>query len=113
MRRSALACGLLASVALSSPVLANPDVTKATADPNNWAMQQGSYNGWRYSQLDQINTGNVKDMKVAWQFSTGVLRGHEGSPIVIGNRMYLNSAFPNNVFALSLENPTEPKIIWK
>jgi len=113
MRRSALACGLLASVALSSPVWANDDVKKATADPNNWAMQQGGYLGWRYSKLDQINTGNVKDLKVAWQFSTGVLRGHEGSPIVIGDKMYLHSAFPNNVFALSLEDPVAPKILWK
>jgi len=111
MRRSALACGLLATAALSSPVLANPDVTKATADPNNWAMQQGDYAGWRYSKLDQINTDNVKDIKVAWQFSTGVLRGHEGSPIVVGNRMYVHSAFPNNVFALDLDN--ENKILWK
>jgi PQQ-dependent dehydrogenase (methanol/ethanol family) len=111
MRRSALACGLLATVALSSPVLANPDVTKAAADPNNWALQQGDYAGWRYSKLDQINTDNVKDIKVAWQFSTGVLRGHEGSPIVVGNRMYVHSAFPNNVFALDLDN--ENKILWK
>jgi PQQ-dependent dehydrogenase (methanol/ethanol family) len=92
-------------------VWANDDVKKATADPNNWAMQQGGYNGWRYSKLDQINTGNVGTMKVAWQFSTGVLRGHEGSPIVIGNRMYLHSAFPNNVFALNLDD--ENKILWK
>jgi lanthanide-dependent methanol dehydrogenase len=111
MRRSALACGLLATAALSSPVLANDDVKKAVADPNNWAMQQHDYAGWRYSALDQINTDNVKDMKVAWQFSTGVLRGHEGSPIVVGNRMYVHSAFPNNVFALDLDD--ENKILWK
>ncbi len=74
-------------------------------------MQQGDYAGWRYSKLDQINTDNVKDIKVAWQFSTGVLRGHEGSPIVVGNRMYVHSAFPNNVFALDLDN--ENKILWK
>ncbi len=80
MRKSALAIGLLASAA-ASPVMANDDVKKAIADPNNWAMQQGNYEGWRYSRLDQINTSNVKDLKVAWQFSTGVLRGHEGSPI--------------------------------
>ena len=113
MRRSALACGLLASVALSSPVWANSDVEKAIADPNNWAMQQHDYANWRYSQLDQINTSNVKDLKVAWQFSTGVLRGHEGSPIVIGNTMYLNSAFPNNVFALDISDAAGPKILWK
>ncbi|WP_072392454.1 methanol/ethanol family PQQ-dependent dehydrogenase [Hyphomicrobium sp. CS1GBMeth3] len=113
MRRSALACGLLATAALSSPVLANEDVMKATSDPNNWAMQQGQYSGWRYSELDQVNTSNVKDLKVAWQFSTGVLRGHEGSPIVVGDRMYLNSAFPNNVFALDISDPSGPKILWK
>ena len=113
MRRSALAYGLLATVALTSPTWANEDVKKATSDPNNWAMQQGQYSGWRYSELDQINTSNVKDLKVAWQFSTGVLRGHEGSPLVIGDRMYLNSAFPNNVFALDISDPSGPKILWK
>ncbi len=92
---------------------ANDDVKKATSDPNNWAMQQGQYAGWRYSELDQVNTSNVKDLKVAWQFSTGVLRGHEGSPIVVGDRMYLNSAFPNNVFALDISDPSGPKILWK
>jgi len=113
MRKSALACGLLASVAVTSPVWANDDVKKAVADPNNWAMQQHDYANWRYSQLDQVNTSNVKDLKVAWQFSTGVLRGHEGSPIVVGNRMYLNSAFPNNVFALDISDAMGPKILWK
>lgn len=111
MRKSALACGLLASVALTSPVSANQSVLDAQKDPNNWALQMGNYNGWRYSALDQINTKNVNTMKVAWQFSTGVLRGHEGSPIVIGSTMYVHSAFPNNVFALNLDD--EQKILWK
>jgi PQQ-dependent dehydrogenase (methanol/ethanol family) len=111
MRKSALACGLLATVAVSSQALANDSVIKATSDPNNWAIQMGSYNGWRHSKLDQINTKNVASLKVAWQFSTGVLRGHEGAPIVVGDTMWLHSAFPNNVFALNLAD--ENKIIWK
>jgi len=110
MRRNALACGLLASVALTSTAWANADQTKNSADPNNWAMQSGNYNGQRYSKLDQINTKNVNTLKVAWQFSTGVLRGHEGSPIVVGNRMYLHTAFPNNIYALDLDN--EQQILW-
>jgi PQQ-dependent dehydrogenase (methanol/ethanol family) len=111
MRKSALACGLLASVALTSPASANQSVLDAQKDPNNWALQMGNYNGHRFSKLDQINTKNVGTIKVAWQFSTGVLRGHEGSPIVVGSTMYLHSAFPNNVFALNLDD--EQKIIWK
>ena len=40
-----------------------------------------------------------------------MLRGHEGSPLVIGNMMYLHTPFPNNVFALNLDD--ENKIVWK
>ena len=35
-------------------------------------------------------------------FSTGVLRGHEGGPLVIGNVMYVHTPFPNIVYALDL-----------
>jgi len=97
--------------ALSMPAVANDDVMKNTADPKNWAQQEGNYANTRYSKLDQINTKNVKDLKVAWTFSTGVLRGHEGSPLVIGNMMYLHTPFPNIVYALNLDD--ENRIVWK
>ena len=65
-----------------------------------------------YSKLDQINTKNVGTMKAAWTFSTGVLRGHEGSPLVIGNTMWLHTAFPNIVYSLNLDG--DPYTInWK
>ena len=111
MRKSALACGLLASVAVSSPVWANADVIKLSSDPNNWAVQSGDYAGTRFSKLNQITAANVGSLKVAWTFSTGVLRGHEGGPLVVGSTMYLHSAFPNNVYALNLDD--ENKIIWQ
>ena len=109
MRKSALTGALLVTI-FASPALANDSVTKLTADPNNWAIQTGDYTNQRYSKLDQINRDNVKDLKVAWTFSTGVLRGHEGSPLVIGDTMWLHTPFPNNVFALDLNEPG--KIIW-
>ena len=111
MRKSAIACGLLASVAYTAPTWANEDSLKLSQDPKNWAQQSGNYSGTRYSKLDQITTANVGSLKVAWTFSTGVLRGHEGSPLVIGNTMYLHTAFPNNVYALNLDD--ENKIIWQ
>jgi lanthanide-dependent methanol dehydrogenase len=103
----------LVAVVMSLPTLAsaNADVEKNIADPKNWAMQAGDNFNQRYSQLKQINTGNVGKMQVAWTFSTGVLRGHEGSPLVIGNMMYLHSPFPNKVFAINLND--ENKIVWK
>ena len=46
--------------------------------------------------------------------STGVLRGHEGSPLVIGDMMYMHTPFPNNVYAVHLKDQSfkwkyEPK----
>ena len=66
-------------------------------------MQAGNYANTRYPTLDQINKDNVKDLQVAWTFSTGVLRGHEGSPLVIGDMMYVHTPFPNTIYALDLD----------
>lgn len=76
-----------------------------------WASPGGNLAGHRYSELAAINKENVSNLRVAWSFSTGVLRGHEGSPLVIGDTMYVVTPFPNNVFALDLENQGEVK--WK
>ena len=96
--------------AASGMAMANADVEKNIADSKNWAMQAGDMYNQRYSKLNQINTGNVGKMQVAWTFSTGVLRGHEGSPLVIGDTMFIHSAFPNKVFAVDLNTN---KIKWK
>src|ERR1700727_2674552 len=83
-------------------------------DPDDWAAQAGDYPNHRYSELKQIDANNVGQLQVAWTMSTGVLRGHEGSPLVIGDTLYLHTPFPDNVFAVSLKDQTfkwkyEPK----
>jgi PQQ-dependent dehydrogenase (methanol/ethanol family) len=93
---------------------ANSEVQQLTSDPNNWAIWGGNYAGQRYSALDQINADNVGSLQVAWTFSTGVLRGHEGGPMVIGDTLYVHTPFPNKVFSMNLEDQTinwvyEPK----
>lgn len=95
----------------SQVAFANPELQKIIDDPNQWAIQTGDYANQRYSKLDQINKDNVGKMQVAWTFSTGVLRGHEGSPLVIGDMMYVHAPFPNTVFALDLSK--EGQIVWK
>lgn len=74
-------------------------------NPGDWAISGGNYAGWRYTPLSQITPNNVKNLKVAWQFSTGTLRGHEGASLVIGNTLYFQTPFPNIVYALSLDEP--------
>ena len=87
------------------------DLVGLSRDPNQWIMQTGDYPNTRYSVLSQINRTNVQNLRVIWNFSTGVLRGHEGGPLVIGDVMYLSTPFPNNVFALDLNN--NGRILWK
>jgi len=101
----------VSALALNTAAFANESVMKNSADPKQWVIQAGSYDNQRYSKLDQINGSNVGKLAPAWSFSTGVLRGHEGSPLVVGDVMYVHTPFPNIVYALDLNN--EGKIIWK
>jgi len=84
---------------------------KMSQNPKDWVMPTGDYANQRYSKLNQINASNVGKLQVAWTFSTGVLRGHEGAPLVVGNVMYVHGPFPNPVYALDLDH--DAKILWK
>jgi len=113
-KKSLLGCTMMLSVAAlawGTPASANDELQKLQGDANQWVMPTGNYANQRYSTLDQINATNVSKLHPVWSFSTGVLRGHEGGPLVIGNVMYVHTPFPNNVFALDLND--NGKIIWK
>ncbi len=101
----------VAALAWGSPASANDELQKLQGDANQWVMPTGNYANQRYSTLSQINATNVSKLHPVWSFSTGVLRGHEGGPLVVGNVMYVHTPFPNNVFALDLND--SGKIIWK
>ncbi len=108
---SKLVVATLTAATLTFPAAnANEEVTILASNPANWAMPTGDYANTRYSKLNQINSENVGDLKVAWTFSTGVLRGHEGGPLIIGDTMFLHSPFPNRVFSMDLKN--EGRINW-
>src|SRR2546430_2523273 len=90
---------------------ANDELIKMSQNPKDWVMPTGNYANHRHSTLKQITADNVGKLQVAWTFSTGVLRGHEGAPLVVGDMMYLHGPFPNPVYALNLKD--ENKIVWK
>ena len=87
------------------------DLLTLQKDPKQWVSPTGDYANTRYSSLKQITTENVSKLAPAWTFSTGVLRGHEGAPLVIGDVMYIHTPFPNIVYALDLNH--DGKILWK
>ncbi len=112
MRKVLLATCLGAMAAFGAGAAnANDELIKMSQNPKDWVMPTGDYANTRYSKLNQITAANVSKLQVAWTFSTGVLRGHEGGPLVIGDLMYVHAPFPNTVYALNLKD--ENKIVWK
>jgi lanthanide-dependent methanol dehydrogenase len=113
MRKALLAPAavLLAAAFLGAPAKANDQLLQMQNNPASWVLANGNYANQRYSTLSQINRDNVHELQVAWTFSTGVLRGHEGGPLVIGDVMYVHTPFPNIVYALDLND--DGRVIWK
>jgi PQQ-dependent dehydrogenase (methanol/ethanol family) len=83
----------------------------AAPEDGNWVRPAKDYASTRFSGLDQINTANVKNLRVAWTFETGVLRGQEAAPLVVNNTMYVVTPYPNLLYALDLNNSGAVK--WK
>jgi lanthanide-dependent methanol dehydrogenase len=75
------------------------------AKPGEWFLPGRDYGNTRYSTLAEINTANVKDLKVVTTMSTGLLHGHEGQPLVVGTTMYVVTPFPNLLYAIDLTKP--------
>ncbi|MBH0236983.1 lanthanide-dependent methanol dehydrogenase XoxF5 [Methylobrevis albus] len=112
MKRAIQFASMTAAVALMAfPAAANEELIQLQQDAKQWTQQAGNYANTRYSELSQINKDNVGSLQVAWTFSTGVLRGHEGGPLIIGDVMYVHTPFPNIVYALDLND--NGSIIWK
>ena len=78
-----------------------PTMVNGYAPPRDYAST-------RYSSLSEINTGNVKQLQVAWTFSTGTSRGLEAAPLVVNNTLYLVTPWPNILYALDLTKPGAP-----
>jgi alcohol dehydrogenase (cytochrome c) len=82
-------------------------LVNARSEPHNWLTYHGSYDGQRFSPLNQINAANVKDLRVAWMFQSGVIGlvatpatyAFEATPIVVDGVMFV-SGYDGYVWAL-------------
>ena len=77
-------------------------------DDGQWVMPAKNYASTRFSTLDQINASDVKNLKLAWTFSTCLTRGHEAAPLVVNNTMYVVTPWPNLLYALDLTQSGAP-----
>lgn len=108
----ALAALGMVTGALAQNVADMRDVTDErlqNPEDGNWLMFRRTYDGWGYSPLDDINTRNVDELKVAWTLSTGVTEGHQSPPIVNDGIMYITTPL-NLVYAI---DATNGNVIWQ
>ncbi|MGQ0701182.1 MAG: PQQ-dependent dehydrogenase, methanol/ethanol family [Panacagrimonas sp.] len=116
-RRWGVLCAAAVMGIFSSAALGNAEQVQRSKDPNQWGAPGGDLGMTRNSKLADINTGNVNKLQMMWSQASGTLRGHEGQPLVIteGGKtmMYMISGWPNIVQALDLDNPDQPKAIWR
>jgi PQQ-dependent dehydrogenase (methanol/ethanol family) len=79
-----------------------------TPDPADWLMWRRTLNGWGYSPLDQINRGNVRNLKMVW--SRGMGPGvQEATPLVYRGVMYL----PNPSDLVQAMNAATGDLLWE
>ena len=90
-----------------------PAFTTVASEDGQWTMAPKDYASTRFSGLSGINTTNVSGLKVSWTFSTGLLRGHEATPLVVGDTMFVVTPFPNILYALDLNTPGATKWVYK
>jgi alcohol dehydrogenase (cytochrome c) len=81
---------------------------EADREPGNWLMYSNTYNGWRFTRLDQINTQNVKNLHVKWLFQGRHQEKFETTPLVVDGIMYLTRP-ENDVVALDAETG---RVLW-
>jgi glucose dehydrogenase len=81
------------------------------SEDGQWTMPAKNFESTRYSGLDQIKIDNAKNLRVAWTFSTGVNRGQEAAPLIVGDTMYIVTSYPNILYALDLKKTGTVK--WK
>ena len=78
---------------------------------SKWFHSSGDYKSNKYSNDSQITANNIKDLKMAWDFSNGLIKSNtivQASPIYTGSKII--SISMNSIYAL---NPKNGDLIWR
>ncbi|MFL5279485.1 MAG: hypothetical protein ACJ8AW_00390, partial [Rhodopila sp.] len=120
-RTALLAFSLLSTTTLSGMAadVTSDRLMNADKEPQNWLMVNKDYSSHRYSELDQINKDNVKDLHVAFTVALGgvngvgmmALGGHQSTPLVNDGFMYVVDGF-GAVYRIDVRDPSNSRITW-
>jgi alcohol dehydrogenase (cytochrome c) len=111
---------LLGSIALiAAPALAaevTPErLINADKEPQNWLMNHRTYDGQRFSPLDQINKTTVKSLKLAYAVSIGGTSANENleaTPLVEDGFMYMVDLW-GIVYKIDVRSGDAGRIVWR
>ncbi len=120
-------CAGSAAVLMAVSLLSTPAMAEVTAkrlqesasEPQNWLNHHKDYSASRFSTLDQINAGNVKNLRLAWTMALGGIEGGgiwphgglEGTPLVEDGMMYVTDGW-GSVYKIDATGKSG-KLLWK
>ena len=99
MKGTRLVLAAILAAGLGHAQLTYERLLKAESEPHNWLTYSGTYKGWRYSRLDQVNRQNVRNLKLAWAYQMPTTHRVQTTPLVVDGVMYASEP-PSNVVAL-------------
>ena len=121
---AAAAFGLLVTTALTPLKAADMTFERALNagnEPQNWILHHGNYQGHRFSQLKEINTETVKNLKVAFTVALGGFEGAgtrykfgdlEATPIVEDGVIYVPDGW-GTVYAIDVSSGKKGMFKWR
>jgi alcohol dehydrogenase (cytochrome c) len=116
IRIALLAGSMFAAAIPTRAANVTPDrLVNADKEPGNWLMNHGTYDAQRYSPLDKINKGNIKDLKLAYAVAIGgaaVNENLEATPLADDGFLYLVDAW-GVVYKIDARSGDAGRIVWR
>jgi alcohol dehydrogenase (cytochrome c) len=95
--------------AAGSQGAAASETPSAGVNGNDWPTYHGTYESYHFSGLEQINSGNVQNLQVAWTHDPGRnTRGVQSMPLVQDGILYYSGSY-SRVYAL---DGATGKVVW-
>jgi alcohol dehydrogenase (cytochrome c) len=111
---------MLAGVVIAALPALGADVTperliNADREPQNWLMNHRTYDAQRYSPLDKINKGNVKDLKLAYAVGIGGTSANENleaTPLAEDGFLYIVDQW-GVLYKIDARSGRAGRIVWR
>ena len=84
----------------------------AAGRAGDWPMAGHDTALTRFAELDEVRPENVAHLALAFSFDTGIRKGQEAAPVVVGDTMFVVTPYPNTLYALDLAKPGA-NVKWK